>query len=81
MIFPMLPSHKVQSQDSNIYFLAPNPMMFYNNHNTFCLEVMKTWTGMVAVDRKRKVRTARHLKTKKEIKVKKISKITPKFLV
>lgn len=65
--FPRLPCQKLQSQDSKIYFLAPKPMMVYNNHTNFCLEAMKTWTGIVDVDKKRKVRTLRHLETNKRL--------------
>ena len=42
-------------------------MMFYSNHTTFCLEAMKTWTGIVDVDKMRKVRTVRHLKANERL--------------
>lgn len=68
--FPKFIQPENEESEFKHIFLAPKPMMFYNNHNTFCLEVMKTWTGIAAVDTK-KVRTLSHLKTKERLKMKK----------
>lgn len=66
MISSSLSSQKMKNQ----IFLASKPRTFYSNHSTFCLEVMKTWTGIAGVD-KNKVRTLSHLKTKERLKMKK----------
>lgn len=49
-------------------FGPPKPIMFHNNHTTFFLAIMETWTEMIAVDTKRKVRNPRHFKTKERLK-------------
>lgn len=55
MVFLGYPARNCRVRIQNLFF-APN-MMVYNNYTNFCLEAMKTWTGIVDVDKKRKVRT------------------------
>lgn len=68
--FPKFSQSENEESKFKHLFLAPKPMMFYNNHNSFCLEVMNTWTGIVAVYTN-KVRTLSHLKIKERPEMKK----------
>jgi len=80
----LAPGHiaaKWKSQVQMQVYLAPKSMMFYNNHNTFCLEVMKTWTRGSRCGYKEEGKNPKIFENKEEIKMKKIPKLIPKFIV
>lgn len=76
MIFPKFIQPESAESEFKHILLAPKPMIFYNNHNTFCLEVMKTWTGIVALKEEGKNRKI--FENKEGIKMKKNSKTNSK---
>lgn len=71
----------IESEFKHIFFFAPKPMMFYSNHNTFCQEVMKIWTRNGSCGYEEGGKNPKVFENKEEIKIKKIPKLIPKFLV